>query len=59
MRQGTVGPLVALPLATRFGYTVEYLLCAVLVVVTAALVLVALVVEGTSTVDKRLVSADD
>jgi hypothetical protein len=42
-----------------FAHTAEYLLCAVLVVVTAALVLVALVGEGTSTVDERVVSADD
>ena len=47
-------PCLVLDVETRNGRW-----CAVLVVVTAALVLVALVGEGSSTVDKRLVSADD
>ena len=56
---GTLGPLVALPFAARFSYSTEYLLCVVLIVVTAALVFVALIGEGSSTINEPVVSADD
>ncbi|GAD52956.1 hypothetical protein MBEHAL_1716 [Halarchaeum acidiphilum MH1-52-1] len=46
----TVGPLVALPLATAYGYTAEYLGCVLLCVLAIGVVALAITDDGTATV---------
>lgn len=45
----TLGPVVALPLASTIGFAGEYLICAALVVAVGAMISVTLLREGTGT----------
>ena len=55
---GTIGPLVALPFAAQFGYSIEYLLCVALVAATSTLIVISLLGKDSATIGDPALADD-